>query len=129
MTPKTSKTAAPAPPRVPSSPAEPSAPVAAGRGNPAPGEPLLEALPGAGPDVQRAAMVRGGEASKGRERPAGASPEALSGKAFRDAFKAAKSAKAKGQRQQRARPWQGRDPLRNAVPGGYRPPPKNGEQR
>ena len=50
-------------------------------------------------------------------------PEALSGKAFRDALKAANSAKAKTQRQQRARPWTKRDPLRNAVPGGKKDPP------
>jgi hypothetical protein len=68
----------------------------------------------AGPDVPQAAV-----SGEGRERPAG-STEALSGEAFRKAMKAAQSAKAKTQRQQRARPWQGRDPYRKAVPGGKR---------
>ena len=52
-------------------------------------------------------------------------PEALSGKAFRAAFKAARSAKAKTQRQQGARPRTKRDPYRKAVPGGRVLPPKD----
>jgi hypothetical protein len=39
------------------------------------------------------------------------------------AIQAAQSALAKGQRQRRARPWQGRDPYRNAAPGARKLPP------
>jgi transcriptional regulator with XRE-family HTH domain len=40
------------------------------------------------------------------------------------AIQAARSALAKGQRNNRARPWQGRDPYRNAVPGARKLPPE-----
>jgi hypothetical protein len=77
-------------------------------------------------DTETGADVpEGGAANQGRSRPPGASTEGLSGKAFRDALKAAESARAKGQRQQRARPWSKRDPYRRAVPGGRKPPPKD----
>lgn len=101
-----------------------SAPAA---GKPAGGDGSAPASSPAGPDVLGAAATGGaGEAPQGCSRPPGSQPEALSGKAFRDAFKAANSAKAKGQRQQRARPWTKRDPYRKAVPGGRVEPPKGG---
>ena len=121
--------AAPAPPRAKSSRA--LAP-AAQEGDPAAGAHLV-----AGPDVpvptgshttagagrkQPGPVVAGKTAAGPGDQP---EPEALSGKAFRAAFKAARSAKAKTQRQQRARPWTKRDPYRKAVPGGRVLPPKD----
>jgi hypothetical protein len=100
---------------------------AAASGTPA-GEGCAPASSPAGPNVPGGRAAEGGEARRGSG-PPGSQPEALSGKAFRDALKAAQSAKAKRQRNQRARPWIGRDPLRKAVPGGRKPPPNTGEQQ
>ena len=137
MTRKTSRD--PAGPATPPEPARrgalrPSAPpVADVQGNPARVDDSASTL--AGPDApvptgshttagagrkQPGPVVAGKTAAGPGDQP---EPEALSGKAFRAAFKAARSAKAKTQRQQRARPWTKRDPLRNAVPGGKKDPP------
>src|SRR6202034_1198686 len=85
---------------------------AATGGTPA-GEGCAPASSPAGPNVPE-----GGAAGEGRSRPLGVQPEALSGKDFRAAYKKALSGNAKAKRNQRARPWIGRDPLRKAVPGG-----------
>jgi hypothetical protein len=95
-------------------------------GSTAPAEPDVPAAVSgsattAGRDVPRGAVIR-----EGGVHPGG-STEALSGEAFRKAVKAAQSAKAKTQRQQRARPWSKRDPYAKAVPGGRKPPPPSGD--
>ena len=124
MTRKTSRD--PAGPATPPEPARrgalrPSAPpVADVQGNPARVDDSASTL--AGPE-QPGPVVAGKTAAGPGDQP---EPEALSGKAFRAAFKAARSAKAKTQRQQRARPRTKRDPYRKAVPGGRGPPPKDG---
>jgi hypothetical protein len=118
MTPKTprrtSGAAAPAPPLV--LPSEPVAPRAGQKGTPPPEMPL-EARSGGGPDVPGAAQPLPGEGRNGSTRPPGASQEALSGAEARKAIAAAQAALSKAKRNRRARPWAGRDPYRNAVPG------------
>jgi hypothetical protein len=86
--------------------------------------PAGEVAPVASPAGPRQPGARaGGNPARAPGTSPAAEPEALSGEAFRDALKAAQSAKAKRQRNQRARPWIGRDPLRNAVRGGRVAPP------
>jgi len=131
--------AAPSPCTVPSAPVDgvqgdrlPLTAAAAGN----PGVEVAAPASTPGPDVPAAAEASAPAAVEASRRPArsregpggaaGVQPEALSGKAFRDAYKAANSAKAKGQRNQRARPWTKRDPYRKAVPGGRKPPPGGG---
>jgi hypothetical protein len=135
MTSKTPRRAAEAHPGPPAAlPSVPPAPAAAegdrlpltaaARGNPAAEVRAPAPASAAGPKQPGPTV--------GREEPAagpGDQPEALSGEAFRKAFKAANSAKSARQRNQRARPWIGRDPLRKAVPGGRKPPPNTGEQQ
>jgi transcriptional regulator with XRE-family HTH domain len=70
-----------------------------------------------GPDAPE---VRAGEPP----RTSGTKPLAERQKEQLAAIQAARSALAKGQRQRRARPWQGRDPYRNAVPGARKLPPE-----
>jgi hypothetical protein len=133
----------------------PLAPAAAGQGDPAAASEHLEALAAAGldvpsatgshttaasgPDVPVAAQASSALPAAGNKQPGpavagktaagpGDQPEALSGEEGRKAWQAALSAKAKTQRQRRARPWVGRDPLRKAVPGARKLPP-GGEQR
>jgi hypothetical protein len=127
MTSKTPRRAAEAHPGPPAAlPPVPSAPAAA-EGDRLPLTAAAEGTPAAG--VAAPASAAGPKQpgpAVGREEPAagpGDQPEALSGEAFRKAFKAANSAKSARQRNQRARPWIGRDPLRKAVPGGRKPPP------
>ena len=79
-------------------------------------------LPAVGRKSPEGGAAGPGEGAPRRSRPPG-STEALSGEAFRKAMRAAQSAKAKTQRQQRARPWSKRDPYAKAVPGGRKPPP------
>ena len=134
-TPVRAAEASPGPLAAKSCPSVPLAPVAAGQGDPAPGDAPLEALAGAGLDVPAAAQASSALPAAGygqpgpavgREEPAagpGDQPEALSGEEGRKAWQAALSAKAKTPRQRRARPWQGSDPLRKAVPGARKLPP------
>jgi hypothetical protein len=131
MTPRTPRATAAAPPAAPCEPSDPLAPVAA-EGDPAAAGRLLEAPAVAGLDVSVAAEANSApaaaEASRcpvvpGEGRGEGAGVQPLSGQDFRDALKAAQSARARTQRQQRARPWTKRDPYRKAVPGGRKPPP------
>jgi hypothetical protein len=103
--------------RLPSSAAAGGTP-AGGAGAPAP-------VPPAGPK-QPGARVGREEPSRAPGTSPAAEPEALSGEEGRKRWQAALSAKAKGQRQQRARPWTKRDPYRKAVPGGRKPPPGGG---
>ena len=117
-------------------PAAGPSPAAAAEGPPAASLPPAATAAGAGrrPSAQsnrgsaRTAPKQPGPVVVGKAAAGpGDQPEALSGKAFRDALKAAQSAKAKAQRNQRARPWTKRDPYRKAVPGGRVAPPKDGE--
>jgi len=144
---------APARPAGPPSPA-PSSPVAGGEGgrfppaqitagsNPAAAVPSLPGTAVAGPDVPVAAEASSASAAAGNEAPGPGVDEkpapgsgASTGKTLAErqkqqlaAIRAARSAHAKGKRNQRARPWQGRDPYRKAVPGGRKMPP-GGEKR
>ena len=107
-------------------PSSPSIPRAAARGPKSPAVEVATSSPAptAGPGVPGAAVAEAGEGQECGTRPLG-STAPLSGKAFRDALKAAQSAKAKARRQQRARPWASRDRYARAVPGGRKPPPKD----
>src|ERR1700728_3108245 len=113
----------------------PSAPVGGVRGARLPWLPVLEAAATGGtpagegcPPASSPAgpnVPEGGAAGEGRSRPLGVQPEALSGKDFRAAYKKALSGNGKAKRNQRARPWIGRDPLRD----GWRPRASRSETR
>jgi hypothetical protein len=131
MTRKNPQTTAAASPRGAVQPCEPRPPVVA-QGDRSPSPSLLEAAAKGSPDVPAATEASAPVAAEASRCPAvpgeggrGTGTKPLSGKAFRDALKAAQSAKAKGQRQQRAGSWASRDPYARAVPGGRKPPPKD----
>jgi hypothetical protein len=124
MTAKPSKRAAeasPGPAAAKSCPTMPLAPVAAGQGDRSPSLPVSPETAAKG-SPQTPGLAVGGE-------PAASPGTSLAETQKRQLaqIKAARSALAKERRNRRARPWQGRDPLRNAVPGvRVMPPPKDG---
>ena len=136
MTRKTSPD--PAGPATPPEPARrgalrPSAPpVADVQGNPARVDDSASTLAGPGVPVPTGSHTTAGA---GRKQPGpvvagktaagpGDQPEALSGAEARKAIARAQAALNKAKRNRRARPWQGRDRFRNAVPGARKMPPE-----